>query len=130
MKEDQINKLKLRIKELERKLKDKDSNWDYSKSFDEYSKMREPETLEISKLDLEIRLNREYSLRELPKKSECDIMSIEQFIEFCKDGSFIDYDGSGYYCIDNKMSDIVIYPSDVISNNIRQGFDKIVWYNR
>lgn len=57
-------------------------------------------------------------------------MPIEEFIEYCNDGVFIDYDGYGKYVIENKMSDITIYPSDVKMNKVRKDFTHVMWFNR
>ena len=59
-----------------------------------------------------------------------DVMPLKEFIECCKSGGFIDYDGSGSYVKDGKESNISIYPSDVKFNSIRTDFDTIIWYNR
>ena len=81
------------------------------------------------------RISREYRLIKVPvfgeePDADADIMSIENFIECCNDGGFIDYDGFGEYMKDDKLSDICIYPSDVSHNMVRKDFDTIVWYNR
>lgn len=47
-----------------------------------------------------------------------------------KSGGFIDYDGSGNYARDGKMSNISIYPSDVNRKAIRRDFDTVVWFNK
>jgi hypothetical protein len=81
------------------------------------------------------RISREYRLIVTPvfgdePDADADIMSIEDFIECCNDGGFIDYDGFGKYMKDGKLSDITIYPSDVSHNMVREDFDTIAWYNR
>lgn len=59
-----------------------------------------------------------------------DVMNIKDFIENCRCGGFIDYDGFGYYVKDGQESNIEILPSDVISGNYRKDFDTIIWFNR
>lgn len=59
-----------------------------------------------------------------------DVMLLSDFIDNVKGGGFIDYDGFGNYCRDNKMSNIEIYPSDVKRESIRTDFDTIIWFNR
>jgi hypothetical protein len=67
-------------------------------------------------------------LNEIPTYG--DLMSIDDFVNACKDGWFIDYDGSGNYCVDGKMTNITIIPSDVKSNKYRKEFKEIIWFNR
>jgi hypothetical protein len=57
-------------------------------------------------------------------------MTLKEFVSTCKCGGFIDYDGSGNYIKDGKMSDIDIFPSDVKTNLYRHDFDQIIWFNR
>lgn len=75
-----------------------------------------------------------YRLVETPVMSEIesfgDHMPLEDFISYCKDGSFIDYDGSGNYATADKESNISVYPSDVTSGMLRKDFTHVVWYNR
>lgn len=58
------------------------------------------------------------------------VMSLKEFISCCRCGGFINYDGSGNYVKDGKMSDIDVYPSDVKNRCIRKDFDTIIWFNR
>lgn len=79
-------------------------------------------------------LSRQYRMVKIPTYKDCpkygDKMDLIDFIDTCKDGGFIDYDGSGNYMKDGKMSDISIYPSDVKFNSIRKDFDTMVWFNK
>lgn len=81
------------------------------------------------------RLENELRLIETPKyfdtiESDDDVYALGEFIECCKDGGFIDYDGFGVYAFEDKKSDIKIYPSDVMNDKIRKDFTHVVWYNR
>ena len=40
-------------------------------------------------------------------------MTMEHFIDCCKDGGFIDYDGFGYYATETQQSNRTVQPSDV-----------------
>lgn len=79
-------------------------------------------------------LSRQYRMVKIPTYKDCpkygDEMSLKNFIENCEDGGFIDYDGSGNYMKNGKMSDISIYPSDVKFGLIRKDFDTMIWFNR
>ena len=48
----------------------------------------------------------------------------------CKDGWLIDYDGCGNYATEDKISDIIIYPSDIIDKTYRKDFDYVIWFNK
>jgi hypothetical protein len=82
----------------------------------------------ITIASLSYRMAQEPKFRDIPKYG--DRMLLDEFIECCNDGGFIDYDGSGNYVKDGMMSDISIYPSDVKFDSIRKDFDEIVWFNR
>jgi hypothetical protein len=123
-----IKEIDNKISELQNALSVKTKNWDYSKSWEAYCKMREPETSQIKELDRQLRLIKPIILSPLPKYS--DIMTLDNFIKNVKCGGFIDYDGYGLYIKDDQLTNIDIYPSDVKANSIRTEFTKIIWYNK
>jgi len=57
-------------------------------------------------------------------------MTVEDFVECVVSGGFIDYDGSGTYVKDGRLTNITINPSDVRHDAIRKEFTEIVWFNR
>lgn len=59
-----------------------------------------------------------------------DLMTLEEFIDSCECGGFIDYDGDGYYSTGTEMSTLEISPSDVIAKKFRKDFTHVVWFNR
>jgi len=59
-----------------------------------------------------------------------DLMSLEEFIDCCQTGCFIDYDGHGYYATATHESDIEVVPSDIVKGNILTKFSHVKWYNR
>lgn len=60
---------------------------------------------------------------------EDDVYTITQFVELCKSGSFIDYDGIGHPVKDNKSDPTIdIYPSKI--EKIPLDATHIVWYNK
>jgi hypothetical protein len=67
-------------------------------------------------------------LTEIPEYGNA--MSLDEFIGHCKSGGFIDYDGYGNYCTEDKMTDITILPSDIKAGMYRNDFEKIIWFNR
>lgn len=116
------------IDRLNNILEEKDKTWDFQKPFEEYQKMRQPESRQISVLDRERRLIMPYELSELSDFG--DVMPLSEFISACKDGLFINYDGFGRYVKDDKETDIEIYPSDIKHNSVRKDFDTMIWFNR
>lgn len=78
--------------------------------------------------------NREYRTLQTPIMEEIplygDMMTMEEFIHSVNSGEFIDYDGCGNYANEDKMSDIVVIPSDITSGVYRKDFTHIVWFNR
>jgi len=75
------------------------------------------------------------------------LMTLREFIENCLNGDFIDYDGHGCYATENKMSNIVVRPSDIIKynhpeglvdpstmelkrENVKYEFTHVIWFNR
>ena len=123
-----IEQIDADIERLEKILSEKDSKWDFSKSFEEYQEYLEPEQSKLWRLNQIKRMIMPYTLEELPDYG--DVMSLEHFIENVKCGGFIDYDGHGYYVKDGKETNIMIHPSDVKEGAIRTEFDTIIWYNR
>lgn len=61
-----------------------------------------------------------------------DLMTIDEFIDCCEYGGFIDSDGSGYYASDKHESNIPAIPSMIKSGMIvrRDGLTHVVWYNK
>lgn len=63
-----------------------------------------------------------------------DCMTLDEFIECCEDGGFIDYDGVGYYSNSTeeyKNSDETrVYPSDITSGKINRNYKYVFWFNR
>ncbi len=123
-----IKEINSEIKRLEKIISEKEDNWNFNKSFEEYKKMISEEKNEIYKLSREKRMIMSYELSDLPNYG--DVMSIKEFIECVEDGGFVDYDGYGCYVEGDKMTNIYIYPSDIKYNSIRGEFEKMIWFNR
>jgi hypothetical protein len=97
-------------------------------SYQDFQKSLEPYSKKVEKLSQEKRLLKVPTFKDLPNYGHT--MSIDEFIECCKSGGFIDYDGYGKYVKNNKMSDITIYPSDIKADKYRKDFNQIIWFNR
>jgi hypothetical protein len=62
-----------------------------------------------------------------------DLMSLQDFVKYCKEGYFIDYDGIGYYS-DGRVywRDLIARPSDIIKDRIKNGLNYryVIWFNK
>ena len=63
-------------------------------------------------------------------KSDDDVFSKAEFIELVKDGSFIDYDGHGYWSDGEELSEEVVKPSEVLEGKVPTNYTHVVWFNR
>jgi len=82
----------------------------------------------VNRLSRELRMSITPEFEDLPIYG--NVMTLDDFLETCRDGGFIDSDGSGNYVKNNKMSNINIYPSDILYDTIRTDFDTIIWFNK
>ena len=123
-----IEEIDAEVEKLEAILEEKNKVWDINRSYEAYCKDRDPEISKICEFDRERRMIQPYTLSELPNYG--DVMSLEEFVDCCRSGGFIDYDGYGKYVKAHQETDIKIHPSDVKHNSIRKDFDTIIWYNR
>lgn len=96
-------------------------------SFDEMIEQTRELRIKIYELSQEMRLVQAPTL-EFGKEWKGDYYTIEEFIENCKDDTFTDDEGYGYYATETGKSDIKIYPSDVIDNKIRTDFSHVIWF--
>jgi len=83
-----------------------------------------------------------------PIPSYGDLMTLDHFIELCRNGGFINYDGHGHYAFKDKMSNKEVHPSDVTGKYslfdmktgkfkqhtkkpcVDKSFTHVVWFNR
>jgi hypothetical protein len=63
-----------------------------------------------------------------------DMMTLKYFAECVASGAFIDYDGYGEWARENEISDLSVYPSDVVDQDINRvapiWATHVAWYNR
>jgi hypothetical protein len=67
---------------------------------------------------------------EYGKEWKGDLMEIEKFIALCKNDSIDDNDGYGFYATETSKSDVIIVPSDVKENIIREDFSHVIWFEK
>lgn len=89
---------------------------------------KSPERLAAQELSREYRLIKEPTMGDIPDYG--DHMTLEEFVEACKTGAFINYDGFGNYATKDTCSDIQIYPSDITAGKYRSDFTHVIWFNR
>lgn len=127
---DELNKIideKIHLFEEELKKRNND-NFRFTE--EEFDNARQPELSEAIKIGRQMRLIKNYVLRESIDPDKHHVMTLKEFIKNVRYGGFIDYDGFGKYAKDGMISNVHIYPSDVKTKMIRGDFDTIVWYNR
>lgn len=60
-----------------------------------------------------------------------DLFTLEEFINLCKTGAFIDYDGAGYYATKSRMSrSSHAIPSEICDGKIDNSWSHVMWFNR
>tara|TARA_R110000796_G_scaffold88978_2_gene192355 strand:+ start:2493 stop:2870 length:378 start_codon:yes stop_codon:yes gene_type:complete len=124
-----ISELKKRRNELLAQVKAIEKKWDYSKPYNEFEDACDVwrELLEDNRR--KITLISPYELDDLDKTSG-DYMPFAEFADCCENGGFIDYDGFGNYATDKKVSNLTIYPSDIMVGVCRKDFTHVLWYNK
>ena len=120
--ETEMETLSVKINEMQSDCAKQNLSWDeyleaskslriaYNKAYDEYRLLQTPE------------------MEPIPDYG--DHMTMGKFVRYCKDGGFIDYDGSGNYATATEMSDISVSPSDIMSGVYRKDFTHVVWFNK
>lgn len=96
-----------------------------------YVEKATPIALKINSIRQEINLLKEPELHYL-KDDEITFqrLTLDEFKKMCKEGDIIDDDGYGKYASEKAVSNIEIYPSDILANKVRTDFSHIAWYNK
>ena len=124
---DEYNKIDNLIDDLS-KIYDNEFNSKKYDSLNDFWKSTKHLRIKISDLYSELRLIQIPKMSPIPDYG--DHMTLEYFINCCKNGLLISYDGFGKYATNNEMSDIEIYPSDIKRGKYRKDFSHVVWFNR
>jgi hypothetical protein len=120
--EKEMDALATKINDIQNDCAKKNMPWD------KYLKTVEPHTKAYDKALNEYRMIVTPEMESIPDYG--DHMTMETFVNCCKDGGFINYDGSGNYATATEMSDISVSPSDIMSGVYRKDFTHVVWFNR
>ncbi len=81
----------------------------------------------IDEIEHQMSLISDVNWADIPKHS--DVMTLKTFIDFVNENIFVDLDGYGYYSDGNKMTNLIVYPSDIKKSRTRNEFTHIVWFN-
>jgi hypothetical protein len=66
-----------------------------------------------------------------PIPDYADIMLLQEFVENVELGTFIDWDGSGYYANPPSMyRDARARPSEIMKGKIATGYTHVAWFNK
>lgn len=62
------------------------------------------------------------------------VLELDEFIEDCREGCLIDYDGFGYYSNSKtdheELDELRVYPSQIKAGVINRDYKYVHWYNR
>lgn len=98
-------------------------------SFEEFAKLAKESKESLYFIDKYKRLLMEPVI-EYGKKYKGTAHSIADFKKMCEDDSLTDESGYGYYATETSKSDILVYPSDVYENILREDFPIIIWFDK
>ena len=59
-----------------------------------------------------------------------DLMTLEEFVEACVEGSFGNDDGTGCYATKSGMSRIYAHPTDMCAGKIDRSWTHVMWFNK
>lgn len=97
------------------------------KSFDEMIDATKNERIRLFEIDKDLRLVQDPSI-DYTRKWKGTRMPIEEFAVMCGT-ELTDDDGYGLYATEVGVSDIKIYPSDVIEDKYRNDFTHVMWFD-
>ena len=63
-----------------------------------------------------------------PIPDNSDLMTMAEFVEFCRKGGAMDCDGVGRYATKDQMTSVEIYPSDIATHKKIMNFSHVVWF--
>lgn len=81
----------------------------------------------VYRLDKEMRLIQDPALQ-YNKEWKGELMPIEEFMTLCGT-ELTDNDGYGLYATETSVSDVRIYPSDVLEEKYRDDFTHVMWFD-
>lgn len=97
------------------------------KDFDEMVSLTRELRLELFELDKDIRMVQP-SRMQYNKKWKGEKFPLEAFVVQCQDGKFSDTEGYGCYATETGLSDVKVYPSDIMEGKYRKEFPFVMWF--
>lgn len=82
----------------------------------------------LEQVNRTLRLTQEPLMSQVPQSGT--LFTFKQFTDACRSGAFVDSDGSGLYAQADAVSNIAIYPSDIMAGEVRLDFTHVLWFNR
>lgn len=125
---EKYNDLVREAKKIEKKIKEDEENLaKEGVSFDDMIEKTREDRVKLFKLSKEMRLIQDPGFQ--PKKKwKGKFMTMENFIKMCNEENITDEDGYGFYTDKKVVTDIKIFPSDIMTEMYRKDFTEILWF--
>lgn len=125
---DNYNDLVRESKKIEKKIKEDEENLaKEGVSFEDMIEKTREDRIKLFKLSKEMRLIQDPGFQ--PKKKwKGKFMTMENFIKMCNEENITDEDGYGFYTDKKVVTDIKIFPSDIMTEMYRKDFTEILWF--
>ena len=125
---DKYNELAREAKKIEKKIKEDEETFaKKGASFEEMIEATKEDRINLFRLSKELRLAQEPGFQ--PKKKwKGKFMTIDNFIKMCNEEGITDEDGYGFYSDKKIVTDIKIFPSDIMTEMYRKDFTEILWF--
>ena len=72
----------------------------------------------------------EHKCKLVPIPDNGNHMTTVDFLAGCESGTFVDNDGFGYWATEDKMTHIVVYPSEVLGGTMVTNYTHVVWFTK
>lgn len=125
---EKYNDLVREAKKIEKKIKEEEENLaKEGVSFEDMIEKTREDRVQLFKLSKEMRLIQDPGFQ--PKKKwKGKFMTMENFIKMCNEENITDEDGYGFYTDKKVVTDIKIFPSDIMTEMYRKDFTEILWF--
>ena len=125
---DNYNDLVRESKKIEKKIKEDEENLaKEGVSFEDMIEKTREDRIKLFKLSKEMRLIQDPGFQS-KKKWKGKFMTMENFIKMCNEENITDEDGYGFYANGKMVTDIKIFPSDIMAEMYRKDFAEILWF--
>ena len=130
MAKDTYDSLKKEYEKIEKRIKtEEESCAEKGISFDDMIEQTKNDRIELFTLSKKMRQIQDPSLQS-GKKWKGKFYTLDKFIELSNNKELTDEDGVGRYASGNIVSDVYIYPSDILMDIYRNDFTDVLWLNK